>query len=57
MAKVRDQKNQNILSADTVDAEDSSDDDREDEDEEGHYSDEELKKLELAKIRQFLQVK
>lgn len=49
LAKVRDQKNQNILSADTVDAEDSSDDDREDEDEEGHYSDEELKKLELAK--------
>ena len=29
LAKVRDQKNQNILSADTVDSEDSSDDDDE----------------------------
>ncbi|RCK62607.1 Cleavage factor two protein 2 [Candida viswanathii] len=48
MAKVRDQKNQNILSADTVDAEDSSDEER-DEEEEGHSSDEESKKLELAK--------
>lgn len=49
LAKVRDQKNQNILSADTVDAEDSSDDDHDDEDEGEGEGDEESKRLELAK--------
>ncbi|KAL6450712.1 CFT2 Cleavage factor two protein 2 [Candida maltosa Xu316] len=51
MAKVRDQKNQNILSADTVDAEDSSDDDEE-EDEDDALEREavknEMKKLEVT---------